>query len=306
MHRLRWIAIVPLLLLLAPPAVAQDAVPTTVVVRAVSNDAKLIQDPVGGARITIEHARTGEVLAEGRQTGDSGSTDRIMRQPRERGATTYDVPGAAQYETTLDLTEPTRVRVTAEGRQPGDSGSTAKIMRQPRERGATTYDVPGAAQYETTLALTEPTRVRVTAEGPLDYPQATQTASKTVLLVPGEDVTGDGITLTLHGFIVEVLKPSSTGPQPGAELSVRARVRMLCGCPTEPGGMWDANRYTIRAQLLRDGAVVAEAPLAFAGTTNEYGGTVSVPEGGATRLRVMAQDADRINFGAVTRPLSQK
>ena len=256
MHRLRWIAIVPLLLLLAPPAVAQEPVPTTVVVRAVSNDAKLIQDPVGGARITIEHARTGEVLAEGRQTGDSGSTE--------------------------------------------------KIMRQPRERGATTYDVPGAAQYETTLALTEPTRVRVTAEGPLDYPQATQTASKTVLLVPGEDVTGDGITLTLHGFIVEVLKPSSADPQPGAELSVRARVRMLCGCPTEPGGMWDANGYTIRAQLLRDGAVVAEAPLAFAGTTNEYAGTVSVPEAGAASLRVMAQDADRINFGAVTRPLSQK
>ncbi|MCS3628189.1 hypothetical protein GGP85_000054 [Salinibacter ruber] len=256
MHRLRWIAIVPLLLLLAPPAVAQEPVPTTVVVRAVSNDAKLIQDPVGGARITIEHARSGEVLAEGRQTGDSGSTEKIMRQPHERGASIYDAPGAAQYETTLDLTEPTRVRVTA--------------------------------------------------EGPLDYPQATQTASKTVLLVPGEHVTGDGITLTLHGFIVEVLKPSSTGPQPGAELSVRARVRMLCGCPTEPGGMWDANRYTIRAQLLRDGAVVAEAPLAFAGTTNEYAGTVSVPEAGATRLRVMAQDADRINFGAVTRPLSQK
>ena len=243
-----------LVLLGSAPAVwAQEATPTTVVVRAVSNDAKLIQDPVGGAHITIRNTETGEVLAEGRQTGDSGSTE--------------------------------------------------KIMRQPHERGATLYDVPGAAKYETTLSLDRPTRVRITAKGPLDYPQARQTASKTVLLMPGQDVTGDGITLTLHGFIVEVLQSSSTAAEPGTTLPVRARVRMMCGCPTEPGGLWDASRYTIRAQLLRDGTVVAETPLSFAGTTNEYDGTVEVPEGGATQVRVVASDAERGNFGAATTAL---
>ncbi len=248
------------LLLIAPglvvPAAAQEAVPTTVVVRAVSNDAKLLQDPVGGAHITIEDAETGEVLAEGRQTGDSGSTD--------------------------------------------------KIMRQPRERGATIYDVPGAAKYEATLSLTQPTRVKITARGPLDYPEAQQTASTTMLLMPGTDVTGDGVTLTLHGFIVEVVAPSGTDATPGSSLNVRARVRMMCGCPTEPGGLWDATRYTIRAQLLRDGAVVAEAPLSYAGTTSEYDGTIAVPDDGATRLRVVAQDADRVNFGATTTALTQE
>lgn len=238
------------------PAPAQDAVPTQVVVRALSNDAKIIQDPVGGARITIENVETGEVLAEGRQTGDSGSTE--------------------------------------------------KIMRQPHERGATIYDVPGAAKYETTVALEAPTRVRITAEGPLDYPQALQTTSKTVTLIPGEDVTGDGITLTLHGFIVEVLSPTAADVAPGERVPVRARVRMMCGCPTEPGGLWDANRYTIRAQLLRDGAVVAEAPLSFAGTTNEYDGTLTVPEEGATQIRVTASDADRVNFGTATVSLDEE
>lgn len=256
MPRLRSLSIALLAVLLAAPASGQDAVPTTVVVRAVSNDAKLVQDPVGGAHITIEHAETGEVLAEGRQTGDSGSTD--------------------------------------------------KIMRQPRERGATIYDVPGAAKYEATLALTRPTPVQITARGPLDYPQAQQTASKTMLLMPGKDVTGDGVTLTLHGFIVEVLSPETVDAAPGASLNIRARVRMMCGCPTEPGGLWDANRYTIRAQLLRDGTVVADTPLSFAGTTSEYTGTISVPEAGATRLRVTATDAERVNFGAATTSLTNQ
>lgn len=254
----RWSLPVSLLLvgLFVAPVSAQEAVPTRVVVRALSNHAKIIQDPVGGARITIRDADTGEVLAQGLQTGDSGSTD--------------------------------------------------KIMRQPRERGATIYDVPGAARYDTTLSLTQPTPVEITAEGPLDYPQARQTATKTVLLVPGEDITRDGITLTLHGFIVELLEPSGTEGTTEEELSVRARVRMLCGCPTEPGGMWDANRYTIRAQLLRDGVVVTEAPLSYAGTTSEYEGTLSVPDEGATRLRVIASDGDQANFGKATISLTSK
>jgi hypothetical protein len=236
------------------PAAAQEPTPTQVVVRAVSNDAKLIQDPVGGAHITIENAETGAVLAEGRQTGDSGSTEAIMHQPHERGATIYDAPGAAKYDTTL--------------------------------------------------ALTEPTRVRITAKGPLDYPQAMQTASKTILLLPGEDVTGDGITLTLHGFIVEVLSPSPSDLSPGDEVPVRARIRMMCGCPTEPGGLWDASRYDIQAQLLRNGTVVAERPLSFTGTTSEYAGSVSVPSGGATTVRVTASDPARGNVGTATAPLN--
>src|SRR6056297_1775573 len=82
-------------------ASAQTEEPTRVVVRAVSNDAKLLQDPVGGARIRIENAETGEVLAEGLQRGDSGSTQKIMRTPHERGMTRYDTEGAAKFDTTL-------------------------------------------------------------------------------------------------------------------------------------------------------------------------------------------------------------
>lgn len=238
--------------LLTSPLHAQPQPESTrVVVHAAANDAKLMHDPVGGAFIRIVNTETGEVLAEGVQRGSSGSTD--------------------------------------------------KIVRQPRERGTSIYDTPGAAVFETTLMLVRPTTVRVTAIGPRDYPQARQQASKTLTLVPGRDVTGDGIVLTLHGFIVEVLEPKISSVAPGETLDVRARVRMMCGCPTEPGGLWDANRYTIRAELIGpDGGVVAETPLSFTGTTSEYEGPITVPSGGATQLRVVAADAERANAGTAT------
>lgn len=241
-----------LLLVGVPPAEAQEKGPsgisTKLVVRAVSQDAKILHDPVGGAQITVRNAETGEVLAEGVQKGDSGSTE--------------------------------------------------KIMQQAHQRGATIYDAPGAASFSTTLALTEPTRIKITAEGPLDYPQAMQSTSTTLLMVPGKDVVGDGVVLTLHGFIVEVLAPQDVSAAvPGNELAVQARVRMMCGCPTEPGGLWDANRYDIHAQLIKDGDVVSVTPLQFAGRTSVYDGTISVPEEGADRLRVVATDAERVNFG---------
>lgn len=261
MRRMSLGAIMLMLLVMgAHPGYAQDndpsGIPTKLVVRAVSQDAKLIQDPVGGAQITVRNAETGEVLAEGLQQGDSGSTEMIMQQPHERGA---------------DI-----------------------------------YDTPGAAAFSTTLALTEPTRVEITAEGPLEYPQAMQSASTTLLMVPGKDVVGNGVVLTLHGFIVEVLSPQdASAVVPGNELAVQARVRMMCGCPTEPGGLWDSSRYDIRAQLVKDGAVVSATPLQFAGRTNVFGGTISVPSEGADQLRVVVTDADRVNFGMDTMALSE-
>ncbi|MEF8817870.1 MAG: hypothetical protein V5A58_13855 [Salinibacter sp.] len=244
------------LALLVGPVLAQPQPESTrVVVRAASNDAKLLHDGVGGALIRIVNTETGEVLAEGVQRGTSGNTEQIMRQPRERGAAVYDTPDAAKFETTL--------------------------------------------------MLARPTTVTVTALGPRDYPQAQKRTSTTMTLMPGEHMTGNGIVLPLHGFIVEVLRPTTSSAAPGETIDVRARVRMMCGCPTEPGGLWDASRYTIQAKLVGpDGGVVATAPLSYTGTTSEYEGTITVPSEGATQLRVTSVDAERANAGAATMPLS--
>lgn len=88
---------------------------TTVRVRVVSHDAKIIGSGVGGARVTVRHAATGRVMAQGTQEGSTGDTDAIVVDPVERGGTVYDTPGAAHYDATLELTEPTRVVIEARG-----------------------------------------------------------------------------------------------------------------------------------------------------------------------------------------------
>lgn len=169
------------LILAALPGAATasaEAVPTRLRVRAVAQDAHVIYDAVGGARITVRDADTGEVLAEGIQKGHSGDHERIMKTPRVRGATVYDTPGTAYFETVLELARPRRVEVTA--------------------------------------------------EGPLAYPHAMQRASKTLLLVPGQDLVGEGLILTLHGYIVTIEAPAGDEPlAAGGEAEVRATVRML-------------------------------------------------------------------------------
>lgn len=118
-------------------------------------------------------------------------------------------------------------KVLAQGMAQGKTGDTKLIMVEPHAHGAPLYDTPGAAGYLATLMLSEPTVVEVIAEGPLGYPQSTQRASKTLLLLPGRDVLGDGVVLEIHGFTVEILEPAAAGRlRRGEELTVRARVTM--------------------------------------------------------------------------------
>lgn len=156
---------------------AAMAVPTEVVVRAVSRDAKVIGDGVDGARITIRDAHSGEILAEGVQTGGSGDTEKIMKIPHARGATVYGTEDAASFTATLDLAAPTQVEIIAEGPL-GDEGWTQK-------------------------------------------------SSKTLLLVPGQHIRGEGVVLEIHGFNVSLLAPAAdTKPQAGQNVEVRIRLTM--------------------------------------------------------------------------------
>lgn len=271
-------------LLLVPAAVpaVESQEPTRVLVRAVSKDAKVIGSGVGGARIAVRDAATGEVLAEGVQEGSTGSTEAIMVTPRPRGLTAYGAD-------------------------------------------------PEAAGFLAELSLDRPTRVEIVAEGPLGTPHAVQRASKTLLVVPGYDVLGEGVILELNGFTVELLSPAgpapaevagTTGSAAGSAklagsgaasaaedplpvdrgpLAVRVRVTMLCGCPTEPGGMWDADGIEVFARLIADGEEMARERLGFSGERSVFVGTLPDPGDGPAALEVIAADPERANFGMVRR-----
>lgn len=95
----------------AAPAAAED---TPVTVRVISQGAKFIGTSMGGARVTITDAVTGELLASGKTQGSTGDTGHIMKQAHPRG-TALAKGGAAKFATTLDLAAPRRIKVTAYG-----------------------------------------------------------------------------------------------------------------------------------------------------------------------------------------------
>ncbi len=187
--------------------------------------------------------------------------------------------------------------ILAQGMQAAGTGDTNLIMKTPRTRGMKLYDTPDSSGYLAVLHLDKPTVVEITAEGPLGNAQATQRASTTMLLVPGEDILGEGVLLEIHGLIVTALSPVADAQvKDGSPFEVRATVTMACGCPTEPGGLWDASKFRVVARLLRDGKVESETPMTYAGVQNTFHADVA-PVAGATELQVLAIDPNGGNFG---------
>jgi hypothetical protein len=160
------------------------------------------------------------------------------------------------------------------------------------------YNTPDASGYLAVLHIDKPTVVEISAEAPLGNAQATQRTSKTMLLVPGEDVLGEGILLEIHGFIVTSLTPLPDAKvKTGSPFEVRATVTMACGCPIEPDGMWDANKIHVVARLLRDGKVQSEIPMTYAGVQNTFHADVPATAAGPMELQVLSMDGGSANFG---------
>ncbi|MEQ9104536.1 MAG: hypothetical protein RIE53_07535 [Rhodothermales bacterium] len=188
--------------------------------------------------------------------------------------------------------------VLADGVQTGGTGDTDSLMRKPRVRGTDPFDTPDAAAFRTTLALDAPTWVDITAIGPLGDPDGMTQATKRVLLIPGHHVEGDGFLVELTGLTVKIQEPRSEQPVPqGTPFTVRALMEMLCGCPTEPGGLWDSGDFTIQATVYRDGQPVATRPLLPAGTRSLYMSDFQGLEAGRYEIHVVATQNGTGNAG---------
>jgi hypothetical protein len=192
--------------------------------------------------------------------------------------------------------------ILASGTQTGSTGDLRSVMQTPREHIEQIYSVKGAAAFTATLHLTKPTVVEVTGEGPLKFPRAKRRASKTVLLYPGKDVTGDGIVLVLYGLIVRIESPTPDRPLGiGDGVTVRTTVNMMCDCVVEPFGNWDSRKMELYGEVRNGETVIGRVEFFHQGPKGLFQGEYTIPRSlkGKDRLtlRVMASDKEGMNIG---------
>lgn len=189
--------------------------------------------------------------------------------------------------------------VLASGETRGGTGNTSLIMHSEGGRRARMADA-SAASFSATLDIDEPRLIEVAATGPAAQPQAEQRVTATQWVVPGRPPGGsEGWILELPGFAVDVLAPPAHVRLSGAleQVEVRANVAMMCGCPVEPGGLWDAEGYVVEMMVLRDGERVADVPMSYAGQTSQFAGQVPVDGSGVYDVTVYAYDPRTGNTG---------
>jgi hypothetical protein len=96
------------------PLQMASAEPTEITVRVLSKNAKFVGTGIGGMRITMRDAHTGEILTSGLLAGGTGDTKRVMHSGDGRRAQLSD-ESVAKFVAVLDLTEPRMVEVEAFG-----------------------------------------------------------------------------------------------------------------------------------------------------------------------------------------------
>ena len=178
-------------------------------------------------------------------------------------------------------------QILASGKTEGATGDTERLMNTPHERHMQ-LSTPGAAKFETTLQLEEPVFVTVEATAPYAQAQSQVTSTTQLWLIPGKNITGDGILLEIPGFAVDVLAPQAHERTTSGEIPIRANLVMMCGCPTSPGGLWDSNEYEIPALVKKDGEQIESVPLSYAGKTSTFQGVFNPTESGAYEITVYA------------------
>ncbi len=180
--------------------------------------------------------------------------------------------------------------ILAQGITSGTTGNTKRIM-ETAPRDAPRADA-GTAGFAATIDIAAPRLVEVSATGPLAQPQSAVRVTAQHWLIPGAPVAGDGWVLELPGLVVDITDPATPAraAKDAPAMHLTAHVAMLCGCPIEPGGLWDAGRFDVRAHVTRDGAPLPDVPLAYAGTTGNFGADLALGGKGNYLVTVSAFD----------------
>lgn len=190
-------------------------------------------------------------------------------------------------------------KVLAEGVTQGGTGDTNRIMHESGGRRATLAS-GDAAKFEATIDIEEPRQVEVEVFGPLAQRQSANRVTVTQWVVPGEDITGgDGWSIELPGYVVDVLDPPAHVKLPAEtrKVDLRANVSLMCGCPITPGGLWDADELEVRALVALNGEKLAPIDLTYGGQASQFAASVPVTAPGLYDVTVYAHNPRTGNTG---------
>jgi hypothetical protein len=218
----------------------------------------------------------------------------------------------------VTITDVVNGHILATGLQQGESGDQNQIMRTPHMMEESIYSSRPSAAFTTTLELQKPTLVEISAEGPLAYPAALRRTSQTLLLIPGQDLTNDGIVLHLHGYLVQIEHPKPHEALIAKDdVKLRASVRTLSGSLVRPHGDWDSRKIGIYGEVLIGNRIIERLQLFYDEGSRAFEAPFFVPPSkevpdGIT-LRVIATDLstgnsgmDQANYPVLSERLSPK
>ena len=202
----------------------------------------------------------------------------------------------------VTITDVATGHMLASGIQQGESGDQNQIMRTPHLMEEPIYSSRPAASFQQLWNYSGRPWSKFPLKDLWRYPASLRRASKTVLLIPGHDMTGDGIVLDLSGYLVQI-----EHPKPGESLiakedvMLRASVRTLSGALVRPHGDWDSRKIRIYGEVLIGDRVIDRLQMFYSGDKSTFEAPFFVPlskdaPDGIT-LRVIAADTAAGNFG---------
>lgn len=174
----------------------------------------------------------------------------------------------------------------------GGTGDTAVLMENPIKRGEPLTD-ENTAGFLATVNIDAPRLLRFKLIGPYGYQQAYQEASVTSWVIPGKDILGDGIMITMTGFIVDAW----TRVLEGGQVDIYTKASLLCGCPITKDGLWKADNYEAKAIIMQDEKNIDEVTLDFTGPAGMFSGKTTITEPGHYKAVIYLFDAKTGNVG---------
>ncbi|MCM8568262.1 hypothetical protein NE848_02665 [Gramella jeungdoensis] len=170
-------------------------------------------------------------------------------------------------------------KILSEGLTTGSTGNTDKIMNQDWKRNQPLSD-ENTAGFNAVLDIEEPVFVTIEAYAPWNKKQATVMSSTQLWVIPGKDITGDGVVLEVPGFVVDILSPQTHERISATnEIEIKANIVMMCGCPIAKDGIWDASQYEVKALITSDKGETSEIKLNQADKVSTFSAKTNLDKG---------------------------